>query len=59
MVSGQCVRNAVIVANIPRVSPSLDPKTLAFPTSPSLDHDDDDRGPQVFKKVNFFSERER
>jgi len=29
-VSGQCVRNAMIVANIPLVSPSLERTTLAF-----------------------------
>jgi len=52
-VSGQCVRRAMIVANIPRVSPSLDPTTLAFLRSRSTI--DDDRGPQVSKKVNFLS----
>jgi len=52
-VSGQCVRNAMIVTNIPRVSPSLEPTTLAFPRSRLTI--DDDRGPQVFKNVNFFS----
>jgi hypothetical protein len=52
-ISGQCVRNAKIVANIPLVSPSLEPTTLAFPRSRSMI--DDDRGPQVFKSVNFFS----
>jgi hypothetical protein len=52
-VSGQCVRNAMIVANIPLVSPSLEPTTLAFPRSRSMI--DDDCGPQVFKSVNFFS----
>ena len=35
-VSGQCVRNAMIVANIPHVSPSLEPTTLAFPRSRSM-----------------------
>ena len=39
----------MIVANIPRVSPSLDPKTLAFPRSRSTI--DDDRGPQVYTGV--------
>ena len=52
-VSGQCVKNAMIVANIPRVSPSLEPTTLAFPRSRSTI--DDDRGPQVFQNVNLFS----
>ena len=52
-ISGQCVRNAKIVANIPLVSPSLEPTTLAFPRSRSMI--DDDCGPQVFKSVNFFS----
>ena len=48
-VSGQCVRNAMIVANIPLVSPSLEPTTLAFPRSRSMI--DDDRGPQLISQI--------
>ena len=52
-VSSQCVRTNMIVANTPRVSPSLEPTTWTFPRSRSTI--DDDRGPQVFKIVDFFS----
>ena len=45
----------MIVANLQLVSPSLEPRTFVGLPSITIDDIDDDRGPQVFKSVNFFS----
>ena len=44
LVSGQCVRNAMIVANIPLVSLSLEPTTIVIEGRPTPLLIDDDRG---------------